>query len=87
MNEEINNLSRASLDAFNEFYDQVKFYADKEDVSVYTVANFRQIWDKAFVMGALYQQQDFHPLIQGLGEQRNRLQAELDELTKEMENK
>lgn len=82
MNQEINNLSQASEKDFWEFYDEVKAYADKEGVDIYTVVNFRQIWDKAFVRGALYQQQDFHPLIQSLGEQRNRLQAELDELTK-----
>lgn len=35
------------------YYNKVKSYADDAGVDVYTVVNFRQIFDQAYTLGAL----------------------------------
>lgn len=35
------------------FYNKIKEYADRADVDVYQVVNFREIFDKAYILGAL----------------------------------
>jgi hypothetical protein len=37
------------------YYNKVKAYADSADVDVYQVVNFRQIFEQAYTLGALYQ--------------------------------
>jgi hypothetical protein len=38
-------------DAFFEYYNPIQELADKHDVSIYTVVNFRQIFDYAYACG------------------------------------
>lgn len=37
------------------YYNKIKSYAEKADVDVYQVVNFRQIFDQAYTLGALHQ--------------------------------
>jgi hypothetical protein len=40
-------------EAFWEYYNPIQELADKHDTSVYTIVNFRQIWDFAYTAGKL----------------------------------
>lgn len=38
-------------EAFWEFYNPIQAMAEKHDVSIYTIVNFREIWDMAYQTG------------------------------------
>lgn len=40
-------------EAFWEYYNPIQELADKHDTSIYTIVNFRQIWDFAYTAGKL----------------------------------
>ena len=39
--------------AFWEYYQPIQDLADKHDTSIYSIVNFRQIWDMAYATGKL----------------------------------